>query len=105
MGNEIELPVALTGSMRDFRTIRGANILDRVEAFYDWQQARRRSGLWPLGRSTEMGPHSRCQARTDEGELFEGVNFASQDYLSLSSHPAVLDAAVETMRKFGVHSA
>jgi glycine C-acetyltransferase len=105
VGNEIELPVALTGSMRDFRVIPGANILGRVEAFYNWQQARRRFGLWPLGRSTEMGPHSRCQARTDEGELFEGVNFASQDYLSLSSHPAVLDVAIETMREFGVHSA
>jgi 7-keto-8-aminopelargonate synthetase-like enzyme len=103
--NKIGLPVALTGSMRDFRVIPGTNILGRVEAFYDWQQARRRSGLWPLGRSTEVGPHSRCRARTDEGELFEGVNFASQDYLSLSSHPAVLEVAVETMREFGVHSA
>ena len=41
-----------------------------------------------LGRSTERGAFSRCSARTDEGELFEGVNFASQDYLSLNSHPA-----------------
>jgi len=66
---------------------------------------RRRAGLWPLGRSTESGPRAKCQARTDEGELFEGVNFASQDYLSLSSHPAVLETAIETMREFGVHSA
>jgi glycine C-acetyltransferase len=61
--------------------------------------------VWPLGRSTEVGPRSNCQARTDEGVLFEGVNFASQDYLSLSSHPAVLDVAIETMKQFGVHSA
>lgn len=99
------LAPALSGSMRDFRYISGSDLLKRVEAFFDWQQIRRQAGLWPLGRSTEMGPHSRCQARTDEGELFEGVNFASQDYLSLSSHPAVLDIAVETMRQFGVHSA
>jgi glycine C-acetyltransferase len=96
---------ALDGSMRDFRYINGANLLDRVSAFYDWQQARRQAGVWPLGRSTEHGPHSKCQARTDEGELFEGVNFASQDYLSLSAHPAVRDVAIETMMKFGVHSA
>lgn len=99
------LAPALSGSMRDFRYISGSDLLKRVEAFYDWQEVRRRAGLWPLGRSTEMGPHSRCQARTDEGELFEGVNFASQDYLSLSSHPAVLEVAIETMRQFGVHSA
>ena len=96
---------ALSGSMRDFRFIAGANLLDRVSAFYDWQQARRKAGVWPLGRSTESGPHSKCLARTDEGELFEGVNFASQDYLSLSLHPDVRDVAIETMKEFGVHSA
>ena len=102
-GNEVL--GALNGSMRDFRFIQGANLLDRVSAFYNWQQARRKAGVWPLGRSTELGAHSKCQARTDEGELFEGVNFASQDYLSLSSHPDVSDVAIETTRKFGVHSA
>lgn len=96
---------ALGGSMRDFRYLPGTNLLDRVSAFYDWQELRRETGLWPLGRSTETGPRSKCLARTDEGELFEGINFASQDYLSLSSHPDVRDAAIETMKEFGVHSA
>jgi glycine C-acetyltransferase len=96
---------ALSGSMRDFRYIAGSNLLDRCEAFYAWQETRRAIGVWPLGRSTESGAHSRCTARTDEGALFEGVNFASQDYLSLSSHPAIVDTAVEVMRDFGVHSA
>jgi glycine C-acetyltransferase len=103
--NNDPLADALTGSMRDFRYIPGSDLLNRVNAFYNWQQLRRQAGLWPLGRSTEMGPRSTCQARTDEGELFEGVNFASQDYLSLSSHPAVSDVAIETMKQFGVHSA
>ncbi|GAA0867521.1 hypothetical protein GCM10009116_00690 [Brevundimonas basaltis] len=91
--------------MRDFRYPAGSNLLARVDGFYDWQQARRKAGVWPLGRSTEHGPHARCQARTDEGELFEGVNFASQDYLSLSSHPEVRDVAIDTIMQFGVHSA
>ena len=97
--------VALSGSMKDFRHIPGRDLLGRANAFYEWQQARRQSGLWPLGRSTEHGPHSRCQARTDEGGLFEGINFASQDYLSLSSHPEVCEVAIKTMHDFGVHSA
>lgn len=91
--------------MRDFRYLPGSNLLDRVAAFYDWQQLRRKTGLWPLGRSTENGPRSKCAARTDEGVLFEGVNFASQDYLSLSEHDAIRDVAIETIRAFGVHSA
>jgi glycine C-acetyltransferase len=96
---------ALEGSMRDFRHLPGAKIIDRVEAFYNWQEARRSVGVWPLGRSTETGAHSRCTARTDEGAIFEGINFASQDYLSLSSHPAIVDTAMNVMREFGVHSA
>ncbi|MFN3726699.1 MAG: aminotransferase class I/II-fold pyridoxal phosphate-dependent enzyme [Allosphingosinicella sp.] len=96
---------ALSGSMRDFRYLPGADLLARVEAFYDWQQTRRAAGVWPLGRSTEQGAFSRCSARTDEGQLFQGVNFASQDYLSLNSHPAILETAIETMREYGVHSA
>jgi 7-keto-8-aminopelargonate synthetase-like enzyme len=96
---------ALSGSMRDFRFVAGSDLLKRADAFYRWQQLRRDAGLWPLGRSTEMGPHRNCKARTDEGQLFEGINFASQDYLSLSSHPAVLQVATDVMREFGVHSA
>ena len=96
---------ALGGSMRDFRYLPGADLLERVHAFYDWQELRRDTGLWPLGRSTETGPRSKCVARTDEGELFEGINFASQDYLSLSSHPAIREAAIEAINEFGVHSA
>lgn len=96
---------ALGGSMRDFRFLPGSDLLSRTEAFYEWQQARRAAGVWPLGRSTEQGAFSRAQARTDEGALFDGVNFASQDYLSMNAHPAVLETAVETMREYGVHSA
>jgi glycine C-acetyltransferase len=96
---------ALGGSMRDFRYLPGCDLLDRVSAFYDWQQARRGAGVWPLGRSTEQGAFSRCTARTDEGDLFEGVNFASQDYLSLNSHPDILETAIQAMRDYGVHSA
>ena len=95
----------LGGSMKDFRHLPGSDLLARVEAFYQWQESRRAAGLWPLGRSTEEGAFSRCTARTDEGELFSGVNFASQDYLSLNSHPVILETAIETMRAYGVHSA
>lgn len=96
---------ALGGSMRDFRVLEGSNLLGRVQAFYDWQNVRREAGLWPLGRSTEAGPKRRCLARTDMGESFEGINFGSQDYLSLSAHPAITETALETIKEFGVHSA
>ncbi|WP_439572141.1 aminotransferase class I/II-fold pyridoxal phosphate-dependent enzyme [Phreatobacter sp.] len=96
---------ALRGSMRDFRVMQGKDLLGRCEAFYSWQDTRRQSGTWPFSRATEKGPASSCAVRDDAGVLTKGVNFASQDYLSLSSHPAVLEAAKQAIDEFGVHSA
>ena len=96
--------LALSGSMKDFRHLPGTNLLDRVAAFYAWQEARREIGVWPLGRSTEQGAFSRCTARTDEGALFAGVNFASQDYLSLNSHPEILETGIQALRDRLMHN-
>ena len=96
---------ALTGSMRDFRIPGGADLLQRTEGFFKWQDLRRKNSLWPFSRATEDGPGTVCQAQDDRGNKMRGVNFASQDYLSLSSHPAVKSAAKETIDRCGVHSA
>ena len=91
--------------MRDFRIIDGDNIISRVEKFYDWQDSRRSSGLWPFSRATEGGAGAVCSARDDRGIVMRGVNFASQDYLSLSSHPSIIQTAKRTIDEAGVHSA
>jgi 7-keto-8-aminopelargonate synthetase-like enzyme len=96
---------ALRGSMRDFRVPKGADLLSRLDGFYDWQDLRRQNGLWPFSRSTRSGPTAVCQAEDDSGVRMTGVNFASQDYLSLSSHPVIKATALEAVREFGVHSA
>jgi 7-keto-8-aminopelargonate synthetase-like enzyme len=98
-------PAALTGSMRDFRVPGGADLLRRTEGFYQWQNLRRQNDLWPFSRSTEAGPETVCSAQDDRGNKMRGVNFASQDYLSLSAHPAIKTAAKETIDRCGVHSA
>ncbi|MCP4183439.1 MAG: aminotransferase class I/II-fold pyridoxal phosphate-dependent enzyme, partial [Hyphomicrobiales bacterium] len=91
--------------MRDYRVMKDVNLIDRCDAFYDWQNVRRQSGTWPFSRATETGPAASCAVRDDCGNLSNGVNFASQDYLSLSSHPEVANAAREAIDVFGVHSA
>lgn len=96
---------ALEGSMRDYRVMNDVNLINRCDAFYDWQDVRRQSGTWPFSRATETGPAASCAVRDDCGNLSNGVNFASQDYLSLSSHPEVANAAREAINVFGVHSA
>jgi len=96
---------ALAGSLRDFRAPEGADLMDRVTGFFEWQDLRRQHDLWPYARSTSTAPQARCEAKSDAGDNFSGINFASQDYLSLSSHPAIKQAAIEAIGEYGVHSA
>ncbi|MEO9298126.1 aminotransferase class I/II-fold pyridoxal phosphate-dependent enzyme [Devosia alba] len=79
--------------------------MQRVTGFYKWQDLRRDHDLWPYARSTASAPQARCNALSDAGDSFAGINFASQDYLSLSSHPAIKQAAIEAIGEYGVHSA
>jgi glycine C-acetyltransferase len=96
---------ALTGSLREYRDPRGADLFARVEDFFRWQDLRRQHGYWPYSKSIEDAPKPFCAARDDAGRSFHGVNFASQDYLSLASHPAIKEAAVDAIAEYGVHSA
>jgi glycine C-acetyltransferase len=96
---------ALGGSMRDFRVPKGVDLLARVSGFYQWQDLRRQNGLWPFSRSTQAGPTAFCAAQDDRGQMMAGVNFASQDYLSLSSHEEIKATAAEAVQRYGVHSA
>jgi glycine C-acetyltransferase len=98
-------PAALTGSMRDFRYPRGADLQERITGFFKWQNLRRQNGLWPFSRSTEDGPSTVCTARDDSGGKIRGVNFASQDYLSMSTNATIKQVAVDVIEEFGVHSA
>lgn len=98
-------PAALTGSMRDFRVPGGVDLLGRTEGFFKWQNLRRQNGLWPFSRATEDGPSTVCSAQDDSGNKMRGVNFASQDYLSLSAHSGIKATAKEVIERCGVHSA
>lgn len=101
-----ELPAeALSGSLRDYKGQTGGDILARADAFYQWQDLRRDNNLWPYARSTESAPQARCEALSDTGRGFSGINFASQDYLSLSSHPEIKAVASDAIARYGVHSA
>jgi 7-keto-8-aminopelargonate synthetase-like enzyme len=96
---------ALTGSMRDFRELQGKDLIARVGAFYEWQNLRRSHGLWPYSKATEQAPLAVCAARDDSGVRFSGLNFATQDYLGLSSDPEIKEVAKAVIDEYGVHSA
>jgi len=96
---------ALTGSMRDFRELHGKDLIGRVSHFYEWQDLRRSRGLWPYSKSTEQAPLAQCTARDDSGIRFSGLNFATQDYLGLSSDSEIKETAKAVIDEYGVHSA
>jgi 7-keto-8-aminopelargonate synthetase-like enzyme len=103
--NKLALPASLRGSLREYRVVEGSDLLKRIEGFYRWQEMRRTEGFWPYSRSTNAGPRSECAIADDAGRKAEGVNFGSQDYLSLSTHPAIKQAAHDAIDRYGVHSA
>jgi len=103
--NTVDPVAALTGSMRDFRALKGKDLLGRVGGFYEWQQLRRRHGLWPYSKATEQAPLSVCAAKDDSGVKFSGLNFATQDYLGLASDPEIKEVAKAVIDEYGVHSA
>lgn len=106
LGNGVSIPAAaLTGSLRDYRAPAGKDLLKRVEGFFDWQDLRRTHDLWPYAKSTASAPKTSCTAKSDRGDDIQGVNFASQDYLSLSSHPEIKEVAIKAVHDYGVHSA
>src|SRR5277367_5572894 len=100
-----ELPSTLTGSLREYRVVEGSNLLKRIEGFHDWQNRRFQEGFWPYSRSTAVGPRAACTVFDDLGRETKGVNFGSQDYLSLSRHPSIRLTAHAAIERYGVHSA
>ena len=83
----------------------GPDLLARTEPFYEWQDARRQAGLWPYSRSLDTAPRPACAVRSETGTGAVGLNFLAQDYLSLSTHPQVLQAAERALHEHGLHSA
>jgi glycine C-acetyltransferase len=98
-------PDALQGNMSTFKPLKGPDVLQRISHFFKWQDEIRQSGLWYFEKSSSDAIGTYCQGKSDSNLQIRGVNFASQDYLNLSSHPRIIAVAKSAADRFGVHSA
>lgn len=96
---------ALDGNIAQFAQARGRDLLRRSSALEAWVALRMRHGVWPYARVLAGAPGPLAAVGDHDCPTAQGVNFASQDYLSLASHPAVHEAALRALRDAGPHSA
>jgi len=96
---------ALDGNVAQYAQPRGPDLLRRGGALDAWVGLRMRHGVWPYARVLEGAPGPLATVAADGQPAARGINFASQDYLSLTAHPAVLEAAERALRESGPHSA
>ena len=96
---------ALDGSTRDFLVMPAGSPLKRADAFWAWNSNRIAHRAFPFGKALASAPASTASLRYLDGRVHTGINFSSQEYLALASHPRVQQAAMDAIKRLGVHSA
>ncbi|OXM49757.1 8-amino-7-oxononanoate synthase [Amycolatopsis alba DSM 44262] len=85
--------------------MRGNHLLDRIGPFERWRRTHSEKGQWGYHQEMLTAPSLRRPTLRDEyAREASGVNLLSQDYLTLSTHPEVRRAIVETLETYGPHS-
>jgi glycine C-acetyltransferase len=84
---------------------RGAHLTERTKPLGEWLAQRTALSTWPYSRCLEQAPASETRITSQNDRPVEGINFGSQDYLGLASHPAIRDAALRALDEFGPHTA
>jgi glycine C-acetyltransferase len=95
--------IALSKSAAHFAKVSGRNLLTRTEAFAEWRTRRLAADVWPFSRVLQAAPGPTTILRDETGRELAGINFGSHDYLALSGHPQVREAAARALRDYGPH--
>ncbi|WP_416969985.1 aminotransferase class I/II-fold pyridoxal phosphate-dependent enzyme [Streptomyces sp. 4F14] len=92
---------ARTKDIMRFRLASGPDLTTRNDPYLTWQRDREQADLWPYFRRYDTALTPRATAVSDTGVTTTGPNFGGQDYLSLTGHPAVLEAAHSALCDYG----
>ena len=84
---------------------RGSHLIERTRPLGEWIDQRSTLETWPYSRALATAPSAMTRLTGQNGSIVEGINFGSQDYLGLSSHPEIHMAVLEALREYGPHTA
>ena len=96
---------ALEGSFADFVRPSGRSLELRAQRYYEWRRKRLEQGVWPFSTQLQSTPGPQATVTDETGKERTGVNFASYDYLGLSTHTEVRAAAIEAIHQCGTQIA
>lgn len=88
-----------------FANPKGSHLLQRTAALGEWLDLRTELNTWPYARTLQERPGTSTVLLSQNSRRVEGLNFGSQDYLGLSGHPDVHDAARRALDLYGPHAA
>ncbi|MBA2479320.1 MAG: pyridoxal phosphate-dependent aminotransferase family protein [Planctomycetes bacterium] len=91
--------------MAEFARPSGPDLIARTAGIVPYIAARTAASVWPFARVITSAPVTTVHCEVADGSVRSGLNFGSQDYLSLAAHPAVHEAAIRAIRDYGVHTA
>jgi len=95
---------ALEGSFADFVRLSGKSFEIRTQRYHDWRRNRLEHGVWPFATQLLSTPGPEATVTDEAGTERTGVNFASYDYLGLSTHAEVRAAAIEAINQCGTQT-
>jgi len=96
---------ALEGSFADFVRLSGKSLASRTQRYHDWRKNRLEHGVWPFSTQLQSAPSPEATVLDAAGTERTGVNFASYDYLGLSTHAEVRAAAIDAINQYGLQIA
>ena len=70
-----------------FYKLKGKDLIKRTHSFKINTKSHQANETWVYGKASLSSPLNVCKGIDEYGNIFEGPNFASADYMGLQHHP------------------
>lgn len=77
------------------KNVKGTNLFTRYYPADEYVRKAEDDGLWFEKRSLIGAPLNQIAIKDSKEQVYKGLNFASNNYLGLASHPFTIEAGIE----------